>query len=79
MDTLQSDSLAKLYVSGWTPEKTNQSSDWQRKDDRDTASPFELCWNPEGNILPAGISQMSDDEIEVCHEYIYGHMSFALS
>lgn len=38
---------------------------WGRRDDKESAGP-EICWDHEGSVLPLGLTEMTDEEREVC-------------
>lgn len=69
-DTSQRDSLTSLYVAGWEPNTANghSSSGWNRRDEvsREHAPGSEICWEQDGSVVPVGLSELTDEEKEVC-------------
>lgn len=64
--------LSDLYMGAWEPHATNgaASASWGRKDDhgggREAPSGVDQCWDKDGAILPLSLTDMTDDEREVC-------------
>lgn len=59
-------------MGAWEPHATNgaASASWGRKDDhgggREAPSGVDQCWDKDGAILPLSLTDMTDDEREVC-------------
>jgi len=64
------DGLSELYAGAWEPNVSNGTSgaSWGRRDDqgRESQSGVDLCWDRDGGILPLGLTEMTEDEKEVC-------------
>jgi PERQ amino acid-rich with GYF domain-containing protein len=64
------DGMSGLYVGGWEPNISNGTSNatWGRRDDpsRETQSGVDLCWDRDGSTLPLSLSDMTEEEKEVC-------------
>jgi PERQ amino acid-rich with GYF domain-containing protein len=62
--------LSDLYAGAWEPNVSNGTSgaSWGRRDDhsREGQSGVDLCWDRDGGILPLALTEMTDDEKEVC-------------
>jgi len=65
------DGLSELYVGAWEPHLSNgtSGSNWGRKDDsgRESQSGVDLCWDRDGSIAPLSITELTEDEKEVCY------------
>lgn len=63
------DGLSDLYVGNWEPNISNGTSgaNWGRKDDhgREGQGGVDLCWDRDGNVLPLGLANLTEDEKEV--------------
>lgn len=64
------DGMSSLYVGGWEPNVSNgtSSATWGRRDDpsREAQSGVDLCWDRDGSTLPMSLSDMTEEEKEVC-------------
>jgi PERQ amino acid-rich with GYF domain-containing protein len=64
------DGLSDLYAGAWEPNASNGASaaSWGRRDDhgREGQSGVDLCWDRDGGVLPLGLTEMTEDEREVC-------------
>ena len=64
------DGLSSLYVGAWEPSISNgtSSATWGRRDDpaKEAPSGVDLCWDKDGNVLPLSLTDMTDEEKEVC-------------
>jgi hypothetical protein len=64
------DGMSSLYVGGWEPNVSNGTSNatWGRRDDpsREAQSGVDLCWDRDGSTLPLSLSDMTEEEREVC-------------
>lgn len=67
--------LSDLYAGAWEPNVSNGASgaSWGRRDDhgREGQSGVDLCWDRDGAILPLGLTDMTEDEKEVCLFHCY--------
>lgn len=68
-DELSEQSLAGLYVGGWEPHVTGNAAQngWSRRDEqvKEQAPGVDACWEKDGNVYPAGLAPMDDEEKEV--------------
>lgn len=61
--------IRDLYVDGWNPMPSRGMTNggWSRKDEsEDIANGPEICWDHNGSVLPLGLSEMTEQEKEVC-------------
>jgi PERQ amino acid-rich with GYF domain-containing protein len=65
------DGLSDLYMGAWEPNISNGASgaSWGRRDDhgREGQSGVDLCWDKDGSIAPLSLSDMTEEEREVCY------------
>ena len=64
-------SVTDLFVDGWNPESAqgNSNGGWGKKDEyKDGSGGPELCWDYEGVVQPLGLTEMGDEEREVCRD-----------
>jgi PERQ amino acid-rich with GYF domain-containing protein len=65
------DGLSDLYVGAWEPNISNGASgaSWGRRDDhgREGQSGVDLCWDKDGSIAPLSLTDMTEEEREVCY------------
>lgn len=56
-----------LFVDGWSPGAVNGTSNggWGKRDDNKEAAGPEICWDPEGSVIPKAMQDMSEEEKEV--------------
>ena len=63
--------LSDLFVEGWNPGTAQNLSNgfWGRRDEnKDAGSGPEICWDSEGATQPIGLTDFSEDELEVGQE-----------
>lgn len=66
------DGLSSLFVGGWEPHISNGTAgaSWGRKDDHGREAQggvgADQCWDRDGDTLPLSLSDMNDEEREVC-------------
>lgn len=64
------DGLTSLYVGSWEPSISNGISGgtWGRRDDHSSQGPggVDLCWDKDGSVYPLSLSEMTEEEKEVC-------------
>lgn len=62
--------VSDLYVDGWSPMPSRGMTNggWSRKDEHEeNAHGPEICWDHNGSVLPLGLSEMTEQEKEVCY------------
>ncbi len=67
--------VSDLYVDGWHPSSANGMTNggWSRKDElREGSAGPEMCWDHEGKVHPLALSDMSEQEKEVCFVLLFG-------
>jgi PERQ amino acid-rich with GYF domain-containing protein len=67
--------LSHLYMGSWEPHASNGASgaSWGRKDDhgREAQSGVDQCWDKDGSIQPLHLTELTEDEREVCFAPTY--------
>lgn len=60
--------VADYFVADWDPhgETPTVNGAWGQRDDKDAPSGPEICWDHGGHVEPLGLTDMTDDEKEVC-------------
>ena len=60
--------LSDLFVDGWNPGAAQNLSNgtWGRRDDnKESGSGPEICWDYDGSTQPIGLTEFSEEELEV--------------
>ena len=60
--------LSDLFVEGWNPGTAQNLSNglWGRRDEnKDAGNGPEICWDSDGATQPIGLTDFSEEEIEV--------------
>lgn len=65
--------LNDLYVDGWNPNYTNGTTNggWGKRDDHKDATGPEICWDHEGSVHPLALAEMTEEEKEVGHYFLF--------
>ena len=61
--------MSNLFIGGWQPDLANGASgaSWGRNEgNRDTQPGPDICWDKDGSFEPLGLTEMDDEEREVC-------------
>lgn len=65
--------MADFFLADWNPcdpsANSTLSEPWKPSDSKETHNtlPPEVCWDHSGQMLPLNLSDMTDDEKEVCN------------
>ncbi len=65
--------VSDLYVDGWHPSSANGMTNggWSRKDElKEGSAASEMCWDHEGKVQPLALSDMTEQEKEVCYFWV---------
>jgi hypothetical protein len=72
---------SNLYVGTWEPNLSNGSGGpiWGRRDDHGQGqSGVDLCWDKDGSILPLSLTDMTEEEKEVCAHALVRPLSLSV-
>lgn len=70
-----STNVSDLYVDGWHPSAPNGMTNggWSRKDEpKEGLAGPEMCWDYDGKVHPLALSDMTEQEKEVCYALLFG-------
>ena len=72
------DDMSKLYVHGWEPSISNgTSTSWSRREEKESHAGPDLCWVPDGSVIPQALQEMTAEEKEVSFPVLVDMVSFA--